>query len=529
MRQDEQQGGAVVTAPARDAVAAWTAAPVLLLDEALIQEQRGIRREVQVGSKSPVLVAPDRDKPWEYCGAGMSKRIHLYGTVLWDELTGKYRMWYMGRMGPHWRFPAGNYQVPGLYIPRTDERPFHCNGVTHDRHGRALQNNDRGDLTLYAESADGLAWVKPKLGIFTFNGSPDNNIVWDLHGASVFIDRAEPDDGKRYKAIGYCRRYKGIFLLTSADGMRWDDHHHLEPVTERGNEGAFNVTWDARDRVYRAYSIERSGDREDRRVICYTESPALEGPWKESCPVLEPTSWDDAVGWRRYGALRAEYYDLSAFRYHNLHLGLVGALYVRAEKIPNEKNQMPCDGPIDAQLVYSRDGLTWTHADRDRTPAIPRGEGDAFDRGMIIGTAKEPIIEGDAIHWYYTGCEHGHGETDLEKRVKYLARATWRRDRFVALHAADSGVVATSPVAVPAGARGLTVNADAAGGQLLVELCAADGTVLEGFSRRQCVPLRGDELDWRVTWTGADLAAVSGAVQIRFLLTRSRLYSYRWS
>ena len=165
--------------------AAWAAAPVLLLDEALIQEQRGIRREVQVGSKSPVLVAPDRDRPWEYCGAGMSKRIHLYGTVLYDELIGKYRMWYMGRMGPHWRFPAGNYQIPGLYIPRTDERPFHCNGVTRDRHGRALQNNDRGDLTLYAESADGLDWVKPDLGIFTFDGSPDNNIVRDLHGAAA--------------------------------------------------------------------------------------------------------------------------------------------------------------------------------------------------------------------------------------------------------------------------------------------------------------------------------------------------------
>ena len=145
---------------ARRSAAAWAGAPVLLLDETLIQEQHGIRREVQVGSKSPLLVAPDRDKPWEYCGAGMSKRIHLYGTVLYDDLMGKYRMWYMGRMGPHWRFPEGNYQIPGLHIPRTDERPYHCNGVTHDRHGRALQTNDRGDLTLYADSDDGLAWVR---------------------------------------------------------------------------------------------------------------------------------------------------------------------------------------------------------------------------------------------------------------------------------------------------------------------------------------------------------------------------------
>ena len=105
---------------------------------------------------------PDGDKPGESCGPGMSKRIHLYGTALYDELVGKYRMWYFGRMGPHWRVPEGNYQIPGLYVPRTDERPYHCNGVTEDSYGRAFVDNDRGDLTLYAESDDGINWVKSR-------------------------------------------------------------------------------------------------------------------------------------------------------------------------------------------------------------------------------------------------------------------------------------------------------------------------------------------------------------------------------
>ena len=238
-------------------VAGYDTERTLLLDDTLIEQQHGIRREVQIGRKSGVLMAPDRDKPWEHCGPGMTKRIHLYGTVLYDDLAGRYRMWYMGRMGPHWRVPECNYQIPGLYIPRTDAIPVNCNGVTEDHHGRTLQSNDRGDLTLYAESDDGLTWVKPPLGIFTFDGDAANNIVWDLHGAAVFIDRQEPDPERRYKAIGYCRRYRGIFLLTSPDGLHWDDRHHLEPVVARANEGAFNVTWDHRDRVYRAYSIQR--------------------------------------------------------------------------------------------------------------------------------------------------------------------------------------------------------------------------------------------------------------------------------
>lgn len=173
-----------------------------------------------------------------------------------------------------------------------------CNGVTKDKYGRPFADNDRGDLTLYAESDDGITWVKPNVGIFTFNGSAGNNIVWDLHGAAVFIDREEKNPEKRYKAIGFCRRYRNIFLLTSPDGIHWDDKDYVEPVSRRANEGSFNVTFDANDPVYRAYSIVRFDDKENRRVICYTESPSLEGPWKDSRPILEPNSWDDEIARR---------------------------------------------------------------------------------------------------------------------------------------------------------------------------------------------------------------------------------------
>ena len=500
----------------------------LLLDESLIEAQQGIERRVIPGTKSPPLVRPDPKLPWEYCGDGLSKRIHVYGTVMYDDLMGKYRMWYMTRMGPHWRYESGNYQIPGLFVPRSDERPFNCNGVTHDAHGRAFQGNDRGDLICYAESDDGVEWWKPNLGIFTFDGSGDNNIVWDHHGMSVFIDRAEPDDNKRYKAIGYNRRYNNIYLLSSPDGIHWDDSDHLEAVAERRNEGAFNVSWDQVSGVYRAYSIERAEDELRRRTIFYTESPQLEGPWKDSMPIVEASSWDDEIARRRYGALRAEYYDLSGFRYHNLHIGLVGTLYVTQERIPGEKNQMPCDGPIDAQLMYSRDGMEWRHADRDRTPAIPRGEAGDWDGGMIIGTATEPIVEGDAIHWYYTGAQHFHGETDLEKRRKSIGRATWQRDRFVAAAASGSGELTTKALAVPEGAAAVEVNARPArgsDGQVTAELRGASGHAIDGFAAADCTALREDSLRWRVRWRGGQLPAGVGALKVHFALQDAELFS----
>ena len=54
---------------------------ILLLDEALIDAESAIQREVQPGEKSDCLMEPDRDKPWEYCGSGMSKCVCLYGIV----------------------------------------------------------------------------------------------------------------------------------------------------------------------------------------------------------------------------------------------------------------------------------------------------------------------------------------------------------------------------------------------------------------------------------------------------------------
>ncbi len=94
-------------------------------------------------------------------------------------------MWYFCRMGPHWRFAGGTYQIPGLYIPRTDEKPYHCHGLRADSYGREFADNDRGGASCYVESDDGIHWAKPDLGIFTFNGRLDNNIVWALHGKSA--------------------------------------------------------------------------------------------------------------------------------------------------------------------------------------------------------------------------------------------------------------------------------------------------------------------------------------------------------
>lgn len=488
----------------------------LFIDDMLIAMKRGVKRTLHPATKldRPVLTP---DLPWEQGGVNKCRRLNLYGTVMFDDNMDKYRMWYMCRMGP-----LHGHAIPGLYVPRPERgRDATFMSSRQDKYGRAFADNDRGDLTCYVESDDGIEWTRPNLGIFEFNGSLDNNIVWDLHGACVFRDEEASNPDEFYKAIGFCRRYRNVFLLTSPDGIHWDDSKCLEPILDRENEGPFNVVYDEKEQVFRAYSHGRDTDKDSRRMVYYTESPSLTGPWEKLKPMLRADAHDDGVGKQKYNVIRAEIHDMSAFRYNNMHIGIVGMLYVTGSGAPG----MPIDGPIDAQLVHSRDGVNWHHFDQERTPIIPRGARDSFDWGMIMGTAKEPIICGDKIHWYYNGTEMTHG-TDLDNRVASIGLATWRLDGFVSLHAGtDCGVVETVPMKIPVSQ--LEVNADAASGSVRVEILTADGQVQEGFSADECQVMKGDNVRHNVRWAEKNFAQVQQPLRLRFLMKKSDLYAFR--
>ncbi|MAE40877.1 MAG: hypothetical protein CML07_08175 [Psychrobacter sp.] len=107
----------------------------LFLDDGfLIERAEGIRYVLHqpVKCADNPLIVPDR--PWE-------QQVQLYGSVLWDEERTLYRMWYTAR--------------------------------TH-RHGK-----DGAVVMAYAESADGVTWEKPALGLADWEGSTDNNLLLD--------------------------------------------------------------------------------------------------------------------------------------------------------------------------------------------------------------------------------------------------------------------------------------------------------------------------------------------------------------
>jgi len=148
----------------------------LLIDELFFARKERIALRVHPARKTGErnLVA---DKPWE-------DFVINWLNVMEDE--GRYRMWY------------------------------EC----HDH----SYKNDQDARYAYAESADGIHWEKPTLGLVEYNGSKDNNVLWHRldgkpsHGAGFFKDPTAPA-AERYKVLFLSG--SGVAGGCSADGIHW--------------------------------------------------------------------------------------------------------------------------------------------------------------------------------------------------------------------------------------------------------------------------------------------------------------------
>ena len=479
----------------------------LFVDDLLIHHREGVARRVQQAAKmdKPVLTP---EHPWEFSyhpeDDGVGKRIYVYGTVFFDSLQDRYRMWYMSRMSHRHDFGIPELEIPG-------------------------GGNIHRDLTLYATSTDGIHWEKPNLGLCHFNrlsgdgenaaGDTQNNIMLDFHGASVFLDEEEPVPQKRYKAIGFIRRFEEIRICHSPDGIHWSEP---QPAADRRNEGSFNACYVSGLGRYVAGSIIRSNDpryefinyegqRGRKRVVTalISERRDLER-WEETM-VIYPDDQDPPS---------TQFYGMAPFSYGDNGF-IFGFLHVFDYVGPGPAND---DGPIEVQLVYSRDGRKW-HRTEDRSPVIPLGPKGSFDGGMIIMTALGTSLHGDELVAFYTAGNTGHG-APVKNRHFTIARASWRGDRLVALQANDKrGGVETVPLETQ-GNR-LEINAYATGGEIAVEVLDADGNVQPRYSSEACESINDDSLAHQVRWEGRDLSGIRRPFRLRFLMRNAKLYAFR--
>src|SRR5437879_3413876 len=90
---------------------------------------------------------------------------------------GRYRIWYhsVARVPPHEMAAAGVWG-------KGSER-----GFFPDRYPGAIRETQTA-MVGYAESADGLKWDRPNLGLIEWQGSKDNNMCFDGSGPARQFD-----------------------------------------------------------------------------------------------------------------------------------------------------------------------------------------------------------------------------------------------------------------------------------------------------------------------------------------------------
>jgi sialidase-1 len=436
----------------------------LFVDDVKVARKENVVRRIHAATKldRPVLVG---DQPWEKGGGS-----RLYGTVHYDPTAGEFRMWYSRQ---------------------------------------------------YATSRDGLHWTKPVLDVVEQKGRW-TNFVLPKSGGAVVVDDLEPDPAKRYKALGAEPIAVGGFsAYYSADGLHWTRYGE-DRVLKVGSELG-HVIRDPATRKYFAY-IRPYGPKyfpknmNQKRLGAVTTSDDFVH-WSEMKVVLTPDAIDDA--WVTEPNQRTEFYAMNGFAYGRSYLGIIPIFRVTQIRETVGPGESKYDGPMEGQLITSRDGLTWQRM-AEREPVLPGGAD--FDRS-IMNVAVSPIVVGDEIWEYYTGLSTTHGGTIPPKRA-CVALAKWRLDGFVSLDAGvTEGRIETMPIP-PSGPAFLEVNAKADAGAMTVEVLDEAGKMLPGYATSDCTVLTMDGVRQRVQWKDRLLLPGDVSVRLRFIMRNTSLFSY---
>ncbi len=445
----------------------------LFLDDYLVDEMSLLERVWNRPIKEPrPAIVPDR--PWE-----QSSFLGILGnSVFYDEPSGQYRLYYV------------------IY-----------------------QMIERGEFQHYAVavSQDGLHWEKPNLGVASYEGSTDNNLLFDHEARlaryqeelvfySNFIrDPHDPDPARRYKALGFQMQLdgsgRGMMVAFSPDGLHFSEAPE-NPVLPNGDTNVL-LGWDERIGKYVAYP--RTDGPTSARDVGYSTSEDFIH-WTEAQTVIEPIPGDPP---------HYEIYEMPVVKYQGLYLGFPWAFIA--------------DGlePLDTQFAFSRDGTKWQ---RDPTAPmfIPRGRPGQFDDSYAV--TANPIEVGDELLFYYMACgfPHGYAFTRETKFEGAIGLARLRLDGFASLscHAQSGGHVVTRPLRFT-GSK-MIVNCDCPLGWLRVELQDEAGAPIPGYAEADCDAIAENAVRQTVTWQGnADVSALAGkTIRVRVIVGDGEFYSF---
>lgn len=427
---------------------------------------------------SPVLI-PDQD--WEKQGAKGGFAAPFSDGVWYDEVDGKFKMWYMGG--------GGTYAVSGAGV------------------------------TCYAESADGISWTKPSLNVISGTNIVRKGSVRD--SSTIWLDKQETNPSARFKmfeSAGGSGNW-AYHYLTSSDGKSWRDNSTPSgKIADRSTvyKNPFRNVWvwsmrhNVRVNSGDPYTVRARDYMENSDPVAGNKAAVADlkhfwfGPWpnEQKHPLYNNNDGGPGI------------YNQDATPYESIMLGMFSVWQGPENDVCNK------DGVIkrnQIMLGYSRDGYSWTREDMNPFMAV-NDDVTAWNNGNLQSVVGSPLIVGDRLYFYLSGRKLVDGS-----EIVTTGLATLRRDGFASM--SGTGELTTELLRFK-GER-FFVNADVKG-SLKVELLDSNGKVIDGFSKDECVAVTGDSTKTMVKWkSNESLKTLDGKlIKVRFYLTDGDLYAF---
>lgn len=460
--------------------------------------------------------------------------------------------------------------------PESIELAFEVKG-SFRKHVTVIEGDD-GLIRLYSPigrhdrlgvrvSRDGLNFDLPPLSTHEPD-YPNIATVEPTGTPGIFLDPIAPPQ-ERWKMVTGSDQ-KGIFVFTSPDGFTWKKGATAALPFWSGSQS--NMFYDDQRGAYLGYHRTDMGEtifgKTERRFVLHLLSD-LRSPWPWE-PVSQ-SGQDRLAASLRLDAIRPWYLDNGPLapggfgvEFPTIFLPTDGYdpdatdIYVpKAVKYPWAPDTylaFPCvyfhyeetepetrrtlaeesrglgSGPIETQLMTSRDGLHWRR--HPRPVWINVGLTDGYDINQTY-MAQGMIRRGDEIWMYTYNTEEFHSTWRAKPERRGIFRTIQRLDRFVAAEAPydSAGLLFSRPFTFTGNRLLLNVDTGATG-FIQVGLLHGDGRPLEGYSLEDCVYINGNRLAHPVEWLsqGSDLSALAGQpVRLVLRLRGARLFSLQFT
>ncbi len=391
----------------------------------------------------------------------------------------------------------------------------------------------QSEVVCYAESQDGIHWVKPKLKLFTWPNANINNIIWrggaEAHNFSPFKDTNPaclPD--QRYKAVGGTVTTKGLLTFKSADGIHWSKMSDGPVVTKGAFDSHNTIFWNEDHEKYVMYlrSIHAG-----LRHISVSYSKDFKN-WSDPVSITFPNSPPQGMYTNQIGPYYRAPHILLGFptryvvRKMNPHIKELEPIKLRNNIFAITDDRIGTD-LTDGAFISSRDGLAFHRFNEAFLRPGPEGEkrwmyGDNYQSYGLWETKSECRDCPNEISMHFN-------EMSWRKNHR-LRRYTIRLDGFVSMNAPyEGGEFITKPVRFDG--KKLRINySTSAAGSVRIEFQDAAGQPIPGYSLEDSVELYGDSTEQLVSWKqGSDISSLNGKpICLRFVLKDGDIYSYQF-